>query len=94
MQLRVAVSSDALGEEEVDEVVHSFSDLDRISANCARVIKQFIRDTPVRASLHRANFLVTAQWIEAEKNTHTQTPDVLVDQPRPKRKRPAAKKRR
>lgn len=94
MQLRVALSSDALGDVEVDEVVHSFTDLDRIAARCARAIKQFIRDTPVRASLHRANFLVTAAWTEApDRHTHTNT-EQPEEAPAPKRKRPPAKRKK
>jgi hypothetical protein len=91
VQLKVTLS-DSQGTIEGEEfTVHTFTDADRIGQRVGRVVRDHIRNTPVRGSLHRTSFLVSAWWTETpDKHTHTNAA-VLEEPPRPKRKKKARK---
>ncbi len=91
MQLKVRLSDTQFhqGDDELENEfeIGQFSDADKIGARFARLIRNFIRETPVRASRHRTRFMVECWWEENE----TAAPAPAGDAPRPKRKRKARK---
>lgn len=91
MQLTVKITDNQFHTEQSDDenefVVESFTDVDSIAGRVARVVRHFIRETPVRASRHRCTFFVDCTWSEDKEPA----PAPESDAPRPKRKRKARK---
>jgi len=65
MQLHVRMSSWGVDALDIDQVVHSFDDLDKIAAQVGRAVRKFLREVPVRKQRSRNVFDVTATWTEA-----------------------------
>jgi len=62
MELHVELSLPWQQDQEMDEVVDSLGDIDKIASRCGRAVRDYLRTVPVRAQGSMFNFSVRAQW--------------------------------
>lgn len=73
MQLHVQLRSWGEDGLDIDQVVQSFDDLDKIAAKVARSVKAFLRSVPVRKQRSKNTFVVTATWDEVAPRAERKT---------------------
>ncbi len=73
MQLRIEMSGYGAEYLELDRVVSTFDDQDKIAAQVARAVKRFIRAVPVRKQRSRLNINVDAYWTETAPRAERKT---------------------
>ena len=70
----------------------TFADQEKVAAQIARAVRNWIRVVPVRNSGSRLDLTVTAEWLETKHPTSETIAPPRETAPRPKRK-PARRKR-
>lgn len=69
----------------------TFAQQEKVAAQIARAVRNWIRVVPVRSSGSRLDLTVTAEWIENVVRIPLQTAEKIVERHMPKRKRKASK---
>ncbi len=91
MHLVVHVSDRAGNRAMTRYELEKFGDQDKVAAHIGRLIRNWIRVVPVRASGSRLDLLVTAEWVEGKDSRLPIQPEAAPTLPSPKRKKKARK---